>query len=210
MRDGGSGSGETHRWFYILHRASVEENTWRNSTSIRVGIRRAVCGFPFRGVLAKILRGSTEGRGGATALGAPLPDDLQLMAIVSGGLDHGRLCRADSDAAHLRVESSRATTELPPCCLEVEQRIIRRVEAVVSSVYAAFDKHMRWFTEQSHLSYTPTPPMMDIVKDVVDVVPSTSSSTAAAAETSDARVSSSTPPPPSAPFSSDVSDPKDL
>ncbi|KAI5667642.1 hypothetical protein M9H77_17495 [Catharanthus roseus] len=76
-------------------------------------------------------------------------------------------------------------------------RIVRRAETVVSYVFAAFDKQMREFAEQSHLPYTTMPPMMDIVRATIVVIPSTSSSTEAVPRTSDARVSSSTLPPPS-------------
>ncbi|KAI5667376.1 hypothetical protein M9H77_17229 [Catharanthus roseus] len=72
---------------------------------------------------------------------------------------------------------------------------MRQVEAAISSVCAAFDEHMRRFAEYGHLWYTPIPPMIDIVRSAMAVVPSTSSSTAAAAGNSDARVSFSTPPP---------------
>ncbi|KAI5670602.1 hypothetical protein M9H77_10966 [Catharanthus roseus] len=119
----------------------------------------------------------------AAATGAPLPDDLQLMATVSGGLDRSRLYGAGSKTAHLRAKNSQAAARLPHCCLEVEQRIMRWVEAVVSSVFAAFNEHMRWFAEQSHLLYTPMPPMMDIVRAIMATIPSTSSSTTAAAGT---------------------------
>ncbi|KAI5662857.1 hypothetical protein M9H77_22180 [Catharanthus roseus] len=74
-------------------------------------------------------------------------DDFELMATVSGGLDRGQLYKIGSKAAHLRAESSRGTLGLPPCCLEVEQRIMRWVEATISSVCVAFDKHMRRFTD---------------------------------------------------------------
>ncbi|KAI5662397.1 hypothetical protein M9H77_21720 [Catharanthus roseus] len=62
-------------------------------------------------------------------------------------------------------------------------------------VCAAFDEHMGQFANQSHFSYTPMPPMMDIIRATMTVVPSISSLMSAAARTSDARVSSSTPPP---------------
>ncbi|KAI5662780.1 hypothetical protein M9H77_22103 [Catharanthus roseus] len=62
--------------------------------------------------------------------GAPMPDNLQLMAIISGGLSRDLLYVAGSEAAHLRAESSRAAAGLPPCFLEAEQRIIIWVETV--------------------------------------------------------------------------------
>ncbi|KAI5678271.1 hypothetical protein M9H77_09221 [Catharanthus roseus] len=83
----------------------------------------------------------------AAATGAPMPDDFQLMAIIFGGLSRSHLYGAGSEAAHLRADSNRAAAGLPPCCLEAEQRIMRGVEGVVSSVCASFDKHMRQFAE---------------------------------------------------------------
>ncbi|KAI5663154.1 hypothetical protein M9H77_22477 [Catharanthus roseus] len=75
---------------------------------------------------------------------------------------------------------------------------MRQVEATVSSVYATFDEHMRQFAEKSHLPYTTMPPMMDIVRAAMAVVPPTSSSMTSAVGTSyGERVSSSTLPPPS-------------
>ncbi|KAI5682908.1 hypothetical protein M9H77_04136 [Catharanthus roseus] len=59
------------------------------------------------------------------ATGAPMPNDLQLMATIFGGLSHDRLYGAGSEAAHLRAESSQAEARLPPCCLEAEYRIMR-------------------------------------------------------------------------------------
>ncbi|KAI5668425.1 hypothetical protein M9H77_18278 [Catharanthus roseus] len=79
----------------------------------------------------------------AVATGVPLPNDLQLMAPVSGGLECGRLYGAGSKATHLRAESSRAAAGLPPCCLEAEQRIMRQVEAVISSAYTTFNEQIR-------------------------------------------------------------------
>ncbi|KAI5678459.1 hypothetical protein M9H77_09409 [Catharanthus roseus] len=131
----------------------------------------------------------------ASTTGSPMPDDLQLMATIFGGLSHSRLYAAGLEATHLRIENSRAVAGLPPCCFKVEQRIMRRVEAA-SSVCASFDEHMRRFAEQSYLLYTPIPPMMDIIRTVIVVVPSISLSTAEAAGISDARVSSCTPPHP--------------
>ncbi|KAI5668256.1 hypothetical protein M9H77_18109 [Catharanthus roseus] len=65
---------------------------------------------------------------------------------------------------------------------------MRRVETVVSSVYATFDEHMRWLAEQSHLSYTLIPLMMDIIRATMVVGPSTSLSKTTVAGTSNARV----------------------
>ncbi|KAI5654344.1 hypothetical protein M9H77_31531 [Catharanthus roseus] len=145
----------------------------------------------------EISQGPTEGRGGSCRHDAPMPNDLQLMATISGGLSHSQLYGDGSEAAHLKAESSRAAVGLPPCYLETEQWIMRRVEAIVSIVRAAFDDHMRRFAEQSHLSSAPMPLMMDIVKAAMTAIPLTSSSTAVATGTLDARVSSSTPLPPS-------------
>ncbi|KAI5659975.1 hypothetical protein M9H77_28768 [Catharanthus roseus] len=97
----------------------------------------------------------------------PLPGDThQLLTLnvdrVFSGVDRGWLYGAGAEAAHLRVESSWAAAILPPCCLEAEKRIMRQVEATVSSAYTAFEEHMRRFAEHSNLSYTPMPPMMDV------------------------------------------------
>ncbi|KAI5656458.1 hypothetical protein M9H77_25251 [Catharanthus roseus] len=153
-----------------------------------------------------------------------MPNDLQLMATISGELSWGQLYGAGSEVAHLRAESSGAAAGLPPCCLEAEQRIMRRVETVISSVCATFDEHIRQFAEQSHLPYTLIPSMIDVCRAAMAAVPLTSSSTAVAAGTSNSRVSYSTPPPPSIdapsttllissplpPPSSDVRDPEDV
>ncbi|KAI5657493.1 hypothetical protein M9H77_26286 [Catharanthus roseus] len=104
------------------------------------------------------------------ATSVPLPGEIQLMATIFGRLDCSRLYRAGSEISHLRAKSSRAVARLPPCYLEVEQRIMRQVEASVSSVCAAFDEHIRRFAEQSYLSYTPMLPMMDIVRAAMAVV----------------------------------------
>ncbi|KAI5667856.1 hypothetical protein M9H77_17709 [Catharanthus roseus] len=83
----------------------------------------------------------------AAATGTPMPDDLQLMATISDGLSCNQLYGAGPEAAHLRVESSQVAARLPLCCFEAEQRIMKQVEIVVSSVYAAFDKYIRLFTK---------------------------------------------------------------
>ncbi|KAI5668390.1 hypothetical protein M9H77_18243 [Catharanthus roseus] len=62
-------SEEAHKWFYILRRASVEEEEfWRRFHEARQKAEEK-----------------------ATAMGIPLRDDLQLMATVSGRLDRSRL-----------------------------------------------------------------------------------------------------------------------
>ncbi|KAI5649332.1 hypothetical protein M9H77_35337 [Catharanthus roseus] len=71
------------------------------------------------------------------ATDAPLPNDLQLLATLSGELDRSQLYEVGFEAAHLRAMSSQATAGLPLYCLEAEQRIIRRVEAAISSVRTA-------------------------------------------------------------------------
>ncbi|KAI5669900.1 hypothetical protein M9H77_19753 [Catharanthus roseus] len=55
---------------------------------------------------------------GVAATGTPIPNNFQLMATISGGLCRDRLYRAGSEAAYLRVQSSRGVVGLPPCCLE--------------------------------------------------------------------------------------------
>ncbi|KAI5682962.1 hypothetical protein M9H77_04190 [Catharanthus roseus] len=83
----------------------------------------------------------------AAAMGAAMPDELLLMATIAGGLNPNWLFGAGSEAVHLKAESSRTTVGLPPCYLDAELRIMRRVEAAVSNVCAAFDKHMKRFAE---------------------------------------------------------------
>ncbi|KAI5650116.1 hypothetical protein M9H77_36121 [Catharanthus roseus] len=125
--------------------------------------------------------------------GTAMLNELQLMATVAGGFSRSRLFGYGSEVAHLKAESNRALTGLPPCYLE-EQRIMRRIEAAVSSVCGAFNKHMRQFAEQNYMRYTTMPLMMDLVRATMVVVPSTtSSSTIVVAGTLEARVSSSTP-----------------
>ncbi|KAI5678390.1 hypothetical protein M9H77_09340 [Catharanthus roseus] len=174
MRDGGSGSGEGHKWFYFLHRASVEgqaDLTERFSKSRHLEelhmhqIRDKKGQLTFH-IINEILRDSTEGRGGSCSMGALMPNDLQLMATISGGLSRGQLYGAGTETAYLRAESSRAAA--------------------------------------SYLLYTPMPLMMDIVRATMAAIPLTSSSMTAVAGTSNARVSSSTSPPPSIDASSTI------
>ncbi|KAI5662565.1 hypothetical protein M9H77_21888 [Catharanthus roseus] len=185
-------------WESLEYKAFSELNK-RNRNEGRRG--RGAGKYTASGFNGEVLQEQTRGgtpQEEAAATGILLPDDLQLMVTISGALDRSRLYGAPSKAAHLRAKNSWAAARLPPCCLEMEQRIMRRIEATVSSVCAAFDEHRRWFAEQSHLPYTLMPPMMNIVRAAMVVVPSTSSSMAVVAGTSDAaRVSSSTPPPPS-------------
>ncbi|KAI5663266.1 hypothetical protein M9H77_22589 [Catharanthus roseus] len=54
------------------------------------------------------------------------------------------------EARQITEEEAAATgavARLPPYCLEAEQRIMKWVKAIVSSVCAAFDEHMRRFAE---------------------------------------------------------------
>ncbi|KAI5649639.1 hypothetical protein M9H77_35644 [Catharanthus roseus] len=68
------------------------------------------------------------------ATGIAMPDEVQLMATIVGGLSLSQLYGAGWEEAYLRAKSSRVAAGLPPCCLDAEQRIMRRVEAVVSRV----------------------------------------------------------------------------
>ncbi|KAI5675910.1 hypothetical protein M9H77_06860 [Catharanthus roseus] len=106
----------------------------------------------------------------ATATGVPLPNDLQLMATISSGLNRDWSYRASSEVAHLKTERSQATARLPPCCFEAKQRIMRWVEAVVSNICTTFDEHMRQCAKQSHFSYIPMPPMMDITRSYMATI----------------------------------------
>ncbi|KAI5666384.1 hypothetical protein M9H77_16237 [Catharanthus roseus] len=156
-----------------VDRGSPRADTWKSSTSIRPGEEWVV---------------PQKVEEEAAATGAPIRDNLQSMAIIPCGLSCGRSYGAGSEATHLRAKSSRATTGLSPCCLEAEQRIMRQVEVVVSSVYTTFDKHIRWFAEQSNLLYTIMPQMIDIVRVAMTaVVPSISLLAATAVGASNAR-----------------------
>ncbi|KAI5657185.1 hypothetical protein M9H77_25978 [Catharanthus roseus] len=61
-----------------------------------------------------------------------------MMAIATGGLSCDRLYGAGLEASHLRSENNRAGTRLSPCCMYVEQRIMKRIEAADSNVSAPF------------------------------------------------------------------------
>ncbi|KAI5678159.1 hypothetical protein M9H77_09109 [Catharanthus roseus] len=52
----------------------------------------------------------------AAAMSGLLPNDLQLMSNVAGGLDRCWLYEAGLEAAHLRAKSSQAVTGFPPFC----------------------------------------------------------------------------------------------
>ncbi|KAI5677670.1 hypothetical protein M9H77_08620 [Catharanthus roseus] len=172
MRVGGSGSGEIHRWFYILHRALGEEDlTERFSKSRHLE------------ELHKHQTGNKKGQyvdfhseefwkaeEKVAATGAPMPRDLQLMSTISGGLSRGSLYGAGSEAAHLRAESSQTAAGLPPCYLETEQRIMRQVEAIVPvSVLPSTNARVS--------SSTPPPPSIDASgTNTVDPPPSPSPS----------------------------------
>ncbi|KAI5682550.1 hypothetical protein M9H77_03778 [Catharanthus roseus] len=69
--------------------------------------------------------------------------------------------------------------------LDHEQRLMQRVNDVISRVFVALDKHMRWLFEHNHLAYITFPLMMPLVRVAMSVDPSTSSLTATAARTSD-------------------------
>ncbi|KAI5669196.1 hypothetical protein M9H77_19049 [Catharanthus roseus] len=77
--------------------------------------------------------------------------------------------------------------------LEAGSRIIRRVEAAVSSISATFYEHMRRFGKQNYLEYTPMPSMMGLIRAAMAVV----LPTATIAGTSEALILSSSTPSPS-------------
>ncbi|KAI5650024.1 hypothetical protein M9H77_36029 [Catharanthus roseus] len=56
----------------------------------------------------------------AEASDTPMPDDLQLMAIITGGVSHSHLYGAGSEEDHFIVESSRAAAGLASCSLDNE------------------------------------------------------------------------------------------
>ncbi|KAI5676392.1 hypothetical protein M9H77_07342 [Catharanthus roseus] len=87
-----------------------------------------------------------------TTMGTIMPDDLHLMAIAVGGMSRDHLYRAGFEAAHFKAKSSqtaslRGLAPIRPFCADAEPRMMQRVEAVVLSVYIAFDEHMRWLFE---------------------------------------------------------------
>ncbi|KAI5673142.1 hypothetical protein M9H77_13506 [Catharanthus roseus] len=98
---------------------------------------------------------------------------LQLMAIISGGLNRGRSYGVGSEAAHFRAENNQVTL------LFESREKDHETGAAISSVYTTFGEHRRRFAEESHLPYTLMPPMIDIITIAMAIVPSTSSSTAA-------------------------------
>ncbi|KAI5666802.1 hypothetical protein M9H77_16655 [Catharanthus roseus] len=77
----------------------------------------------------------------AALTGTPLSDDLDLMAIVTGGVRRRRVYGAGSETVHLRAESSQA-----PSCKGLGLMgscgadMLRRVEAAVSRVSDAFNE----------------------------------------------------------------------
>lgn len=78
-----------------------------------------------------------------------MPEDLYLMAMAVVSMLRGRLCGACFEAAHLRARSNQvaALRELVPCCANVEQRMMQRVEVAAWSISTAFNEHMRQFHE---------------------------------------------------------------
>ncbi|KAI5678003.1 hypothetical protein M9H77_08953 [Catharanthus roseus] len=96
----GLGSGKAYRWFYILCRSSVEEEqadlTDRFSKSRHLEA--------LHNIRLRIRRDTT---------GTPMPNDLQLISTISGGLSRDWLYGAGSEAAHLRAENSRAAVRFP-------------------------------------------------------------------------------------------------
>ncbi|KAI5640848.1 hypothetical protein M9H77_00229 [Catharanthus roseus] len=69
-------------------------------------------------------------------------------------------------------ENAQESAALALCCFDHEQRLMRRVEDVVSRVSAAFDKNIRWLFEHNHLAYIPFPPMMPLVRIAMSFDPS--------------------------------------
>ncbi|KAI5657305.1 hypothetical protein M9H77_26098 [Catharanthus roseus] len=122
-------------------------------------------------IVGEISRGKEE----ATTMGIPVPDDLDLMAIVARGVRCGRVYGAGSEAVPLRAESSqpscRGLASIGLCCAD----ILRRMEAALPSVFDAFDEHTRRFVKQNHLVYIPLPPMLDLVRAGMGIGASASS-----------------------------------
>ncbi|KAI5666905.1 hypothetical protein M9H77_16758 [Catharanthus roseus] len=175
---GGSGSGKAHRWFYILHRASIvvanrfnrevfQEQTFRGTPQASERDKKGqYVDFHSDEFWRRFHEARQKVEEEATVTDVHLPDALQLMFIVSSLLD--------------------------------QQRIMRRVVAIVSNVCASFDNYMRRFVDQSHLPYTLISPMMDIMRAAMVAIPSTLSLIVAVEGTSDVvRIYYSTPPLPS-------------
>ncbi|KAI5680720.1 hypothetical protein M9H77_01947 [Catharanthus roseus] len=130
----------------------------------------------------------------AEASGTTMPDDLQLMAIVAGGVSCNRFYGTGMEAAHFITENKQAAIGLVSCCLDHEQRLMRRVKDVISRVSAAFDEHMQWLFENNQLVYNLFPSMMPLVRAAMSNDTSTSTSTVAVAGTSEVRTQDSNPP----------------
>ncbi|KAI5666394.1 hypothetical protein M9H77_16247 [Catharanthus roseus] len=101
----GEGSREAHGWFYLLHRASQGNLTERFSKRRHLEELYNHQTGAKKGQYTKFYKARQKAEEEATATGAPIPDDLQLMATISGGLSHDRLYGACSDVAHLRTEA---------------------------------------------------------------------------------------------------------
>ncbi|KAI5663012.1 hypothetical protein M9H77_22335 [Catharanthus roseus] len=54
----------------------------------------------------KFYEARQKGEEEVAAMGAPIPNDLQLTATISSGLSCGRLSGAGLEVAHLKVENS--------------------------------------------------------------------------------------------------------
>ncbi|KAI5675694.1 hypothetical protein M9H77_06644 [Catharanthus roseus] len=89
-----------------------------------------------------------------------------IIRKIPGGVRRRSVYGAGSKAAHLRVE-----TPIILCCVDM----LRRDEAIVLSVFDAFDEYMRRFLEQNHLVYIPPPPMLDLIRAAMGTVASISS-----------------------------------
>lgn len=57
-----------------------------------------------------------------------------------------------------------------------------RMEATISSVSSAYNEHMKRLFEQNHFVYSYLPPIMDLIRDAIVVVPLRTSSTTVAAK----------------------------
>ncbi|KAI5680552.1 hypothetical protein M9H77_01779 [Catharanthus roseus] len=100
-----------------------------------------------------------------------MPDDLQLMAIAASGISLGYF--------------SQAAAGLVPYCLDHKQRLMQRVEDVVSRVSAIFDEHMMRLFEHNPLVYISFPQMMPFIKALMTIDPSIFLLIAAATGTSE-------------------------
>ncbi|KAI5663455.1 hypothetical protein M9H77_22778 [Catharanthus roseus] len=151
-------------WDLVLSMSKVRD-AWEDRASIQM-----------RNLMGDIRKDGEISRGEEEARGGGCGNRLALMAIVAGGIRLGRVYGARSEVVNLRAKSSwapscRGLTPIGPCCANM----LRRMEAVISSVSDAFDEYMMQFLELNHLVQIPPPQILDLVRTAVGTGASTSS-----------------------------------